>query len=150
MLLFDCWLGLAGSAEALAEQVTQENFDRGLIFPPFTNIRKISAHIAAKVAAKAYELGKYLHAYIHTYIILFLPLPRFRMHQPQQCLSETYISASAMQCAYRFGEPAAAAGRPGEVRGELHVHPHLPQLPLSSIDCEDQFCRKESIKFSSS
>lgn len=36
----------------------QENFDKGLIYPPFTNIRKISAHIAAKVAAKAYELGK--------------------------------------------------------------------------------------------
>lgn len=48
---------LLAASEALAEQVTQENFDRGLIFPPFTNIRKISAHIAAKVAAKAYELG---------------------------------------------------------------------------------------------
>ncbi|EEE62580.1 hypothetical protein OsJ_17383 [Oryza sativa Japonica Group] len=37
--------------------VSEDNFARGLIFPPFTNIRKISAHIAAKVAAKAYELG---------------------------------------------------------------------------------------------
>lgn len=46
-----------GTAEALAEQVTQEHFDNGLIYPPFTNIRKISAHIAAKVAAKAYEFG---------------------------------------------------------------------------------------------
>lgn len=46
------------TAEALAEQVTEENFEKGLIFPPFTNIRKISAHIAAKVAAKAYELGE--------------------------------------------------------------------------------------------
>ena len=45
------------AAEALAEQVSQENFDKGLIFPPFTNIRKISANIAAKVAAKAYDLG---------------------------------------------------------------------------------------------
>ncbi|XP_057457426.1 NADP-dependent malic enzyme-like [Lotus japonicus] len=48
---------LLAASEALAEQVTQEHFDKGLIFPPFTNIRKISAHIAAKVAAKAYELG---------------------------------------------------------------------------------------------
>ncbi|VAH03193.1 unnamed protein product [Triticum turgidum subsp. durum] len=40
-----------------AEEATQENFDKGLIFPPFTNIRKISASIAAKVAAKAYDLG---------------------------------------------------------------------------------------------
>lgn len=47
-----------GIAEALASQVTQEHYDRGLIYPPFTNIRKISAHIAAKVATKAYELGE--------------------------------------------------------------------------------------------
>lgn len=45
------------AAEALAAQVSQENYDKGLIYPPFTNIRKISANIAAKVAAKAYELG---------------------------------------------------------------------------------------------
>lgn len=48
------------TAEALAAQVTQEHFDKGLIYPPFTNIRKISAHIAAKVAAKAYDLGEFL------------------------------------------------------------------------------------------
>ncbi|KAF5466528.1 hypothetical protein F2P56_016446 [Juglans regia] len=48
---------LLAASEALAEQVSEENFAKGLIFPPFTNIRKISAHIAAKVAAKAYELG---------------------------------------------------------------------------------------------
>ncbi|KAI9192202.1 hypothetical protein LWI28_019499 [Acer negundo] len=48
---------LLAASEALAAQVTQENFDNGLIYPPFANIRKISAHIAAKVAAKAYELG---------------------------------------------------------------------------------------------
>ncbi|KAL5203445.1 hypothetical protein ABZP36_014397 [Zizania latifolia] len=48
---------LLAASRALAEQVSEENFARGLIFPPFTNIRKISAHIAAKVAAKAYDLG---------------------------------------------------------------------------------------------
>ncbi|KAJ4708522.1 Malic enzyme [Melia azedarach] len=48
---------LLAASEALANQVTQENFDKGLIYPPFSNIRKISAHIAANVAAKAYELG---------------------------------------------------------------------------------------------
>lgn len=48
---------LLAASEALARQVTQENFDKGLIYPPFSNIRKISAHIAANVAAKAYELG---------------------------------------------------------------------------------------------
>ncbi|KOM27394.1 hypothetical protein LR48_Vigan406s020400, partial [Vigna angularis] len=48
---------LLAAAEALASQVTQEDYNKGLIYPPFRNIRKISAHIAAKVAAKAYELG---------------------------------------------------------------------------------------------
>nr|BAZ95857.1 NADP-dependent malic enzyme gene [Flaveria floridana] len=47
---------LLAASEALAAQVTQEHFEKGLIYPPFTNIRKISARIAAKVAAKAYEL----------------------------------------------------------------------------------------------
>ncbi|KAI7994529.1 NADP-dependent malic enzyme 3 [Camellia lanceoleosa] len=48
---------LLAASEALAAQVTEENYKNGLIYPPFTNIRKISAHIAAKVAAKSYELG---------------------------------------------------------------------------------------------
>uniref|UniRef100_A0A453E6C8 Malic enzyme n=1 Tax=Aegilops tauschii subsp. strangulata TaxID=200361 RepID=A0A453E6C8_AEGTS len=48
---------LLAASETLAAQATQENFDKGSIFPPFTNIRKISALIAASVAAKAYELG---------------------------------------------------------------------------------------------
>lgn len=53
-----CFAGLLGTAEALAAEVTDENIAKGLIYPPFTNIRKISAHIAARVAAKAYELGE--------------------------------------------------------------------------------------------
>jgi len=57
--------GFSGTAEALAAQVTQENFDKGLIYPPFRNIRKISAEIAAKVAAKAYELGESFFVRIH-------------------------------------------------------------------------------------
>ncbi|KAM5565579.1 NADP-dependent malic enzyme [Rosa sericea] len=48
---------LLAASEALATQVTQENYDKGLIYPPFTNIRKISANIAAKVAATVYDLG---------------------------------------------------------------------------------------------
>ncbi|CAL9095571.1 unnamed protein product [Musa acuminata var. zebrina] len=48
---------LLAASEALANQVTPENFDKGLIYPPFSNIRTISAHIAANVAAKAYDLG---------------------------------------------------------------------------------------------
>ncbi|KAK4753976.1 hypothetical protein SAY87_002080 [Trapa incisa] len=48
---------LLAAAEGLAGQVTQENVEKGLIYPPFKNIRNISAHIAAQVAAKAYDLG---------------------------------------------------------------------------------------------
>ncbi|XP_028079166.1 NADP-dependent malic enzyme-like [Camellia sinensis] len=48
---------LLAASKALAEQVTKENLDKGLIYPPFSNIIKISGHIAANVAAKAYELG---------------------------------------------------------------------------------------------
>ncbi|KAF5748549.1 putative malic enzyme [Tripterygium wilfordii] len=48
---------LLAASEALAGQVTEELFHKGLIYPPFSNIRKISAQIAANVAAKAYELG---------------------------------------------------------------------------------------------
>ncbi|XP_028778961.1 NADP-dependent malic enzyme [Neltuma alba] len=48
---------LLAASEALASQVREEHFDKGLIYPPFKDIRKISAHIAAKVAAKSYELG---------------------------------------------------------------------------------------------
>ncbi|KAL8489728.1 hypothetical protein ACS0TY_025571 [Phlomoides rotata] len=51
---------LLAASEALAGQVTQEHYDKGMIYPPFTNIRKISAHIAACVAAKAYDLGSRL------------------------------------------------------------------------------------------
>nr|KYP61660.1 NADP-dependent malic enzyme [Cajanus cajan] len=48
---------LLAASEALAKQVSEENYKKGLIYPPFSNIRKISANIAASVAAKAYELG---------------------------------------------------------------------------------------------
>ncbi|ESQ41131.1 hypothetical protein EUTSA_v10013057mg [Eutrema salsugineum] len=48
---------LLAASEALAAQVTEENFANGLIYPPFSNIRQISANIAANVAAKTYDLG---------------------------------------------------------------------------------------------
>ncbi|KAG6495505.1 hypothetical protein ZIOFF_043331 [Zingiber officinale] len=35
---------------------SKDNLDKGMVYPPFPNIRKIFAHIAANVAAKAYEL----------------------------------------------------------------------------------------------
>ncbi|KAI4386994.1 hypothetical protein MLD38_004863 [Melastoma candidum] len=67
---------LLAAAEALAEEVTQRNFDKGLIYPPFKNIRKISAHIAADVAAKAYELG----------LATRLPQPRDLVKHAESCM----------------------------------------------------------------
>ncbi|XP_054794604.1 NADP-dependent malic enzyme isoform X1 [Prosopis cineraria] len=67
---------LLAASEALAAQVAQENYDKGLIYPPFTNIRKISAHIAANVAAKAYELGLASH----------LPRPKDLVKYAEGCM----------------------------------------------------------------
>ncbi|GFZ04197.1 NADP-malic enzyme 4 [Actinidia rufa] len=67
---------LLAASEALAAQVTPENFDEGLIYPSFTNIRKISAHIAASVAAKAYELGLATH----------LPQPQNLVAYAESCM----------------------------------------------------------------
>ncbi|KAI9107824.1 hypothetical protein K1719_021160 [Acacia pycnantha] len=67
---------LLAASEALASQVTQEHFDKGLIYPPFKDIRKISAHIAAKVAAKSYELG----------LATRLPQPRDLVEHAESCM----------------------------------------------------------------
>ncbi|GAU14259.1 hypothetical protein TSUD_308190 [Trifolium subterraneum] len=67
---------LLAASEALAAQVSQENYDKGLIYPPFTNIRKISANIAASVAAKAYELGLASH----------LPRPKDLVKYAESCM----------------------------------------------------------------
>ncbi|KAJ7965921.1 Malic enzyme [Quillaja saponaria] len=67
---------LLAASEALAAQVTQENYDKGLIYPPFTNIRKISAQIAANVAAKTYELGLASH----------LPQPKDLVKYAESCM----------------------------------------------------------------
>ncbi|KAF9662574.1 hypothetical protein SADUNF_Sadunf18G0068400 [Salix dunnii] len=72
---------LLAAAEALSGQVTEEHFSRGLIYPPLSNIRKISAHIAANVAAKAYELG----------LATRLPRPENLVKHAESCMySPTY------------------------------------------------------------
>ncbi|KAA8525238.1 hypothetical protein F0562_007093 [Nyssa sinensis] len=67
---------LLAASEALAAHVTEENYEKGLIYPPFSNIRKISAHIAAKVATKAYELGLASH----------LPQPHDLVKYAESCM----------------------------------------------------------------
>ncbi|KAL4297231.1 hypothetical protein GQ457_12G020860 [Hibiscus cannabinus] len=67
---------LLAASEALAAQVTEEHYERGMIYPPFSDIRKISANIAAKVAAKAYELGLASH----------LPQPKDLVKYAESCM----------------------------------------------------------------
>ncbi|CAK9138091.1 unnamed protein product [Ilex paraguariensis] len=63
-------------AEALVGQVMDEHLAKGMIYPPFTNIKKISAVIAAKVTTKAYELGVATH----------LPRPENLVKYAESCM----------------------------------------------------------------
>lgn len=45
------------AAEAVAEQVTEEDFAKGLIYPPVANISKVSYNVAIKVVKKIFESG---------------------------------------------------------------------------------------------
>ncbi|XP_052486851.1 NADP-dependent malic enzyme isoform X2 [Gossypium raimondii] len=67
---------LLAASKALASQVAEEHYEKGMIYPPLTNIRKISANIAAKVAAKAYELGLASH----------LPQPEDLVESAEKCM----------------------------------------------------------------
>ncbi|KAM7259119.1 hypothetical protein ACFE04_014860 [Oxalis oulophora] len=67
---------LLAASEALAAQVSDENYEEGRIYPPFSNIRKISAHIAANVAAKVYDLGLASH----------LPRPKDLVKYAESCM----------------------------------------------------------------
>jgi malate dehydrogenase (oxaloacetate-decarboxylating)(NADP+) len=45
------------AAESLANEIGKDHLEKRQLFPSFTEIRDISAHIGAAVAEKAYELG---------------------------------------------------------------------------------------------
>jgi malate dehydrogenase (oxaloacetate-decarboxylating)(NADP+) len=45
------------AAEAVAEQITEENFANGLIYPLIDNILEVSYNVAIKVAEKIFESG---------------------------------------------------------------------------------------------
>jgi len=45
------------AADALANQVSQANLDAGTLYPPLSDIREVSLHIAVAVAEKAYTTG---------------------------------------------------------------------------------------------
>jgi malate dehydrogenase (oxaloacetate-decarboxylating)(NADP+) len=42
------------AAHTLAEKATRDDLQQGSLYPPLTNIREVSAHIAASVATVAY------------------------------------------------------------------------------------------------
>jgi hypothetical protein len=81
------------TAEGLAEQVTPEHIEKGLIYPPFSIIRKISANIAARVAAKAYDLG--IFAVLGCFLLEHLTAWRHHvssillLHFPQEWLASS-------------------------------------------------------------
>lgn len=45
------------ASEAVAEQITQEDFNNGLIYPPIKNIRNVSVNVAVKVAEEIFKSG---------------------------------------------------------------------------------------------
>ncbi|CAL9116220.1 unnamed protein product, partial [Musa textilis] len=90
---------LLAASEALAQQVTQENLDKGLIYPPFSNIRKISAHIAANVAAKAYELG----------LASRLPCPKDLVKYAESCMYNPVYQTGIAQLGERQTEDLKVA-----------------------------------------
>lgn len=48
---------LLAAAEALAEQVTEEQLAAGTVYPPLSSIREVSLHIADRVATHMHEAG---------------------------------------------------------------------------------------------
>ncbi|MBE0571052.1 MAG: NAD-dependent malic enzyme [Ignavibacteriaceae bacterium] len=48
---------LLTASEAVAEQITEEDFAKGLIYPPVKNIREVSINVAVKVAEEIFRSG---------------------------------------------------------------------------------------------
>lgn len=48
---------LLTASEAVAEQISEEDFSKGLIYPPIKNIREVSVNVAVKVAEEIFKSG---------------------------------------------------------------------------------------------
>jgi len=48
---------LLTASEAVAEQITEEDFSKGLIYPPIKNIREVSVNVAVKVTEEIFRSG---------------------------------------------------------------------------------------------
>ncbi|NUM62912.1 MAG: NAD-dependent malic enzyme, partial [Ignavibacteriaceae bacterium] len=45
------------ASEAVADQIKNEDFEKGLIYPPIKNIREVSKNVAIKVAEEIFRSG---------------------------------------------------------------------------------------------
>jgi malate dehydrogenase (oxaloacetate-decarboxylating)(NADP+) len=45
------------ASEAVAEQISEKDFENGLIYPPIKNIREVSINVAVKVAEEIFRSG---------------------------------------------------------------------------------------------
>lgn len=66
------------AAKALAQRVSESDLEQGLIYPPLTEIREVSAAIAVAVAEVAYQRGLATHARpddleAHIYAQMYVP-----------------------------------------------------------------------------
>lgn len=69
------------AAESLASEIGEDHLEKRQLFPAFSEIRDISAHIGAAVAAKAYDLG----------LATKLPRPKNLLSYAKSCMySPTY------------------------------------------------------------
>ncbi|PWZ57252.1 NADP-dependent malic enzyme [Zea mays] len=103
-------------------QVTLEHIEKGLIYPPFSIIRKISANIVVRVAAKAYDLG----------MATQLPRPKDLVKYAESCMySPVYRSYSGCIFAPYFDSEQGAAhfAAVHKVFGASNVSKLLLQIP---------------------
>jgi len=71
---------LLTAAEAVAEQVTQEDFEKGLIYPNVNDILKVSMKVAEKVAEHIFDnglAGVERPDNIHNFIISKMYVPNY-------------------------------------------------------------------------
>jgi len=76
------------AAESLANEIGEDHLAKRQLFPSFTEIRDISAHIGAAVADKAYELGKCIpHFFFFNFKLICWLWPK----EIRPCIDKSHI-----------------------------------------------------------